>query len=889
MAEHGDQNENKNSSRGSGAGRAPRRSTRGPASVSRTKSARVCARAQRSTVSARAQEHQSFTLSSREIRALDVTTRNPITLRRWWKTHASGVTLEALCATLAQAGRDVEAFRRVATKVSLSMTGNRHARNVGTQRTPLRSRNGGARFNPTAGRRRRGEEAKAELSGEDGVLAALSEALNSMSVGDGAASASVESQSPPPPYTSKSEPPVYEAPESHSKQITSKSSLFRDELAFLKEPAPPEPISVFIMDTPAVAPSPAASSLLSRLAPSSGTSSSTSGSNVVYDYESVDPRLAFASTPVPERRARSNTFRPLGTPRPRWAPGCSPAEQLIFGGLASAHNESGPPTALPPSEPESRSSGVSAFAATQNHAIPNPEEAFATVPKPSSSSTNHVDSSGTVRVVRPLPPRATAPYDLASAEVPLHTKFPAFRGSPSSSPFGSSQPVSAFACSQVAPAPALASVNPPPSAPASQNSPASGFERFGNVNPSAVPPRGEEERSAYVSPPQDECTMEPLPEYASQPQYTSQQQCSSQPATQYNPFAGFEQPWPQQQHTSISASDMFVPPAFSFDPAPVFPSCKQPTHTTFTDPQQPQNVTALGAFVPALSNEQPQHSPPPFDLTHLAAQCASPDDIARLVWIVAQAGYTHAPQAGGYFLAESAPAYAGAPQSTYVAQELEQVQPVSLLYGAGGCPERRQGHEAVDWEMDPPVGAEVGGEAPAQDGWWAARAAVARLPARDHRHRISHPQTRKLAVHAVVEAESASEASEASEAEMDERVVRVPVPLPASPSPSIFQAMAYVGHRIREDFREYVGAKAREAPVEFEDTSSEGSSESSDEDDAASLSGSDSSSSGRRDRYYPSPRSHPYARPKSRPSSPSRRPRSCRGLVDSFAWMFGRV
>ncbi|KAJ7711462.1 hypothetical protein DFH07DRAFT_1021507, partial [Mycena maculata] len=56
-------------------------------------------------------------------------------------------------------------------------------------------------------------------------------------------------------------------------------------------------------------------------------------------------------------------------------------------------------------------------------------------------------------------------------------------------------------------------------------------------------------------------------------------------------------------------------------------------------------------------------------------------------------------------------------------------------------------------------------------------------------------------------------------------------------------AMAYVGHRIREDFREYVGAKPRESPFEFEDTSSEGSSESLDEDDAASLSGSESSSS----------------------------------------------
>ncbi|KAJ7718719.1 hypothetical protein DFH07DRAFT_1068001 [Mycena maculata] len=845
-----------------------RRSTRGPASVSRSMSTRVRARAQRSTVPARAEEYRSFALASREIRALEVAARNPITLRRWWKARAPGVALEALCATLAAAGRDVEAFRRVATKVGLGMTGKGQARNVGKQHTPLRSRNGGVRFNPTAGRRRRGEEAEAkvELSGEDGILAALSDALNSMSVGDGAASASVKSQTPPPPYASKSEPPVYEAPESDSKQITSKSSLFSDELAFLKEPAPPEPISVFIMDTPAVAPSPAASSLLSRLAPSSGTSTSASGANAVFDYESVDPRLAFASVPAPERRARSNAIRPLGTPKPSWAPGRSPAELSIFGGLASSHNEPGPPAALPPPEPEPRSSGVSKFPATQDH----PEEAFATAPKPSSRSTSqwtsHVDSSGTVRIVRPLLPRLTAPSDLASAEAFLRAEFPhvsTFGSSQSSSPFGSSQPVSVFAPSQAAPAPAPAPasgfVNPPPSISAS------GFEKFGDVNPWAVPPRGEE----YAPPPEDECVMEPLPESTSQPQYTFQQQHSSQSETKYNPFAGFEQP-PPQQHTSISASDMFVPPAFSFDPTPVFPpSHNQPTHTAFTNPQQPQYAPA---FVPALSYEQPQHSPPPFDLAYLAAQCASPADIAQLVRLVAQAGYLHALEAAGYNLMESAPAYGGAQQPIYVAQELEQAQPVSLLYGAGGCPERRRGNVAVDWEMGPQVGgAEAGVEAPAQDGWWAARAAVARSPATGRRQGVSHPQTRKLAVPVVVEAESASEASD-SEAEMDERV-----------------AMAYVGHRIREDFREYVGAKARESPFEFEDTSSEGSSESSDEDDAASLSGSDSSSSsGRRNRYRTSPRSHPYERPPSRPS-PSRRPRSCRGLVDSFAWVFGRV
>ncbi|KAJ7743050.1 hypothetical protein DFH07DRAFT_777542 [Mycena maculata] len=429
MTGHGDsQNGNKNSSRGNNgrsrearsAYRAPPcRSMCGPASVSRPMSARV---------RARAEKYQPFTLTPRQIRAPDVAARNPITLRRWWKTHKPGFALQALCAPLAEAGRDVEAFRRRATK--------------------------------------------------------------------------------PPPFTSKSEPPVYGATESESKQITFKSSHFRGELAFLKEPAPSKPISSFIMDTPAINPSLAASSLLAA-----------------YSF-------------------------------------------------------------------------------------------------------------------------------------------------------------------------------PPP-----------GRLQFTTTNPSTR-------------------------------KYAFQQQYSSQPETQYNPFSGFEQPWPQQQHTSISASDMLVPPAFSFDPTPVLPSCKQPTHTTFTNSQQPQYAPTLEA---ALSWEQPKYS------------------TSIIVQLVAQVGYTHALRAGGYILTESTPGYGGAAADLRCAGA---GAGVVAFYGAGGCPERRQHHETVDWE-----------------------------------------------------------------------------------------ARAYVGHRIHEDFREYAGAEARESPFDFEDTSSDCSSESSNEDDVALVSDSYSPpSSGRRNLYCPTPR-----------------------------------
>ncbi|KAJ7782287.1 hypothetical protein DFH07DRAFT_949084 [Mycena maculata] len=269
-----------------------------------------------------------------------------------------------------------------------------------------------------------------------------------------------------------------------------------------------------------------------------------------------------------------------------------------------------------------------------------------------------------------------------------------------------------------------------------------------------------------------------------------------------------------QQHTSISASDMF------------------PTHTAFNDSQQPQYAPvvppALCASVPAFSSEQSQYStsivPPPFDLAYLAAQCASPADIAQLVRLVAQAGYMHALGAAGYNLTESAPAYEGTQQPIYVAQELDGVQPVSLLYGAGRCPERRRGYAAIDWEMGPQVGGTAGGvEAPAQDGWWAARAA-----------------TRKPAVPVVVEAESASEAFDSER---------------KCTNASQWRMLGTASASTRS------GAKPRESPFEFEDTSSEGSSESLDKDDAASLSGSkSSSSSGQCNLYRPSLRSHPLVR-----------------------------
>ncbi|KAJ7133363.1 hypothetical protein C8R44DRAFT_870771 [Mycena epipterygia] len=437
-------------------------------------------------------------------------------------------------------------------------------------------------------------------------------------------------------------------------------------------------------------------------------------------------------------------------------------------------------------------------------------------------------------------------------------------------------------------------------------------------------------------------TVEPQPHQYTEPQQQQQQQCVPEQYThpqqsapqlqqqqhyvpeqyiqpQHAPQAQQQQhvPDPQQQQQFVTElQHQFAqqqPQQYVLQPQQQYPSEQQYTSeqyisapTTFAAPAF-HPVTSLppgweSQLLQTLSPELLRSLTP----EHLA-QCTSPEAFAQLIALARNAGWADDMQALSQHFSTASPFYApphffapppfSSPSPYFTSPPPAYTPaPPSLLFGPAGCPSPRAAVEVVDVAMD------IDEEAVPQDEWWAE---FKRVTASERRRRArvwEEEEQEQECLQAREERERERELEEREwelERQQRERKARYER-----------DAMADVGRALNVGWYAYACPRGRRAAFSYEyDSSSDGSDSGSDTDNgySSSSSSSESSESSSRRRTpavspraraapYPSPRASPYpsqsprASPHSQPRTPPRSTtRSCRGLVDSVAWLFGRA
>ncbi|KAJ7692599.1 hypothetical protein B0H17DRAFT_1133072 [Mycena rosella] len=426
-------------------------------------------------------------------------------------------------------------------------------------------------------------------------------------------------------------------------------------------------------------------------------------------------------------------------------------------------------------------------------------------------------------VPTPAPAPAPAHIDIDIESPPQPT--PA-HFEPEPTPNANPNPFESYAAGAPAPAPAL--------------SPASAFSAAPDFAPApAVTPP-----SAFT--PVSVFAFSPAPAFAFAPAHAFAP--APTPAFAFAPgppaFGGY--PMDQQQGAYSPAPQMHYPP---------------PQPETQYAPQQPQFAHGLQ-----------QHHPQP-DAQYRSALLA--------LGVALDALATIAPAALPHVLAQVLAGYAASlPVPPQQEQEQQQFHPPppapppSLLFGAAGCPAARvvPDGEAV----------EVAVEVASQAGWW------------DHFTAVQQPQP-DPAWRAPVDVEDPRDVEQDAENE-NQPLMSEYSRWAAQRESELREACARVGRSHREKQRAYLFPRARGTPsraapqLQYAGAHFDSESDDSGEDEEGSVSDRGYSSAFASSSWRPHVH-HPYARPASSTrllqQSRSRPLRSCRGLVDSVAWLFG--
>ncbi|KAJ7434471.1 hypothetical protein FB451DRAFT_1379811 [Mycena latifolia] len=355
---------------------------------------------------------------------------------------------------------------------------------------------------------------------------------------------------------------------------------------------------------------------------------------------------------------------------------------------------------------------------------------------------------------------------------------------------------------------------------------------------------------------------------------------ASAPVPAPAPAGSHATPFPTNQSQSIPLKPA---PVYS-EPAPNLtanPFAQYAAVNPWGAAPAPAPQTAFGGYQMQQQMAFPQHGAPQYQKSvHAPQYMAAPNEPQyQFAALTLQELLAHAANAG------FADGFAA-----YLAQQQHFTEvpapPPSLLFGAGGCPVQRtfapEDISAVTLEA----------VAPAQGAWWADVAAVSHSPPRWRERVEVEDRSVPRAVEVEVEGEDEEWESEARE-------------------------FASVGRAIREDWSAYACPRRRlgrsnlrpqpqrspspsalesdASDSDYEQDEDEDGASSSSESDVASNSGYSSSSSSRY--VYPASAracSAPYpqhrpSRSQTQPPPRQRQSRSCRGLLDSVAWLFARV